>query len=205
MKNIIFDWSGVIKDAIESHLWVVNKMFEKFGANKISLEELKENWEQPYMPFYNKYLPDLTIKEEQAAYKEIILNIDCPKSEAFSGIVDLIKRLKEKGNFLAVISSDLPETVFAEIKDYGLENIFDDVITNIYDKFEAIRGLINERELNPNEMFLIGDSNHEIEAGKRAGIKSIAVTWGFSTEQKLKSENPDFMVNDLEELEKIVL
>jgi len=42
-KNIIFDWSGVIKDALECHLWTVNRIFKKFGAKEISMEELKEN------------------------------------------------------------------------------------------------------------------------------------------------------------------
>jgi len=33
MKNIIFDWSGVVKDAVEVELWKVNKAFNKFGMN----------------------------------------------------------------------------------------------------------------------------------------------------------------------------
>lgn len=33
IKNIIFDWSGVIKDCVEDHLFVVNKIFSKFGTN----------------------------------------------------------------------------------------------------------------------------------------------------------------------------
>ena len=204
-KNIIFDWSGVIKDSVKSHLWVVNKMFSKFGVNEISLEELNENWEQPYMIFYNKYLPNLTIEEEQATYKEIILSKDCPKSMAYPGIIELIKKIKEKDNFIAVISSDLPDTVFPEIRKYGLENIFDEIMINIYNKTKAIRDLIKKREFNPKDTFFVGDSNHEIEAGKQTGVKTIAVTWGFSTEQKLKLEKPDFIAHNLNELEGTIL
>ena len=54
-KNIIFDWSGVIKDAVEDHVWVVNRMFKNLGAKKITLEEMRQSWEQPYMKFWNKY------------------------------------------------------------------------------------------------------------------------------------------------------
>ena len=53
-KNIIFDWSGVVKDAVEDHVWVVNKMFKNLGGKEISLEEMRQNWEQPYMKFWNK-------------------------------------------------------------------------------------------------------------------------------------------------------
>jgi len=65
IKNIIFDWSGVIKDAGLSHLCVVNKIFETFGVKEITLDEMKESWVQPYMLFYKKYIPDITFEEEQ--------------------------------------------------------------------------------------------------------------------------------------------
>lgn len=202
-KNIIFDWSGVIKDAIDGHLWIVNRIFKKFGTNEISLEELKENWEQPYMLFYNKYLPNLTIEEEQTAYREALFHKDCPDSKVFPGITEFIKKLKRRNIFLGVISSDLADTVLPEIKKYDLEDIFDDVITDAHDKVEAVRNLIKKHNISQDETFFIGDSNHEIEAGKQTGIKTIAVTWGFITEQKLKLKKPDFIVHNLEELKKL--
>lgn len=205
IKNIIFDWSGVIKDAVESHLWLINRMFEKFGTNKISMEEVKNNWEQPYMVFYNKYLPNLTLEEEQKAYKELVLHKECPLSKSYPGIVEFIKKLKQRGFFVAVISSDIPETIFREIKKYGLEGIFDKVVVNVENKTNALKDLIKEKNLNLQRTFFIGDSNHEIESGKEAKIKNIAVTWGFSTEEKLKQTNPDFMAHNLEELENIIL
>ena len=69
IKNIIFDWSGVINDSVENLLIVVNQIFAELHLNPISLMELKENWEQPYMRFYNKYAPNLTLEEEIAAYR----------------------------------------------------------------------------------------------------------------------------------------
>jgi phosphoglycolate phosphatase len=44
-----------------------------------------------------------------------------------------------------------------------------------------------------------------MEVAKTVGIKSIAVTWGFATEEKLRSHNPDFIVHDAEELEKVLI
>jgi len=66
MKNIIFDWSGVIKDAFNSHHWVVNRIFRKYEIRELSAEELKVSWEEPYMIFFKKYLPKLDIEEIQS-------------------------------------------------------------------------------------------------------------------------------------------
>jgi phosphoglycolate phosphatase-like HAD superfamily hydrolase len=204
-KNIIFDWSGVVKDALECHLWLVNKIFKEFGAKEISMEELKENWEQPHMIFYNKYLPDLTNEEEEGAYKKGILSEECPKSKDYPGICEFIKKLKAEGYFLGVITTDISETILPEIKSYGLENIFDEVITNSFDKIISLKNMLEKRKLNPAKTYFIGDSNHEIVAGQATGVKTIAVTWGFNTEEYLKLKNPDFVVHNIKELENILL
>jgi phosphoglycolate phosphatase len=198
IKNIIFDWSGVIKDSIEDHLFVVNEIFTKFGVNKISLTELKENWEQPYMLFYNKYLPNLTLEQEMAAYKEAIMK--SPPPRFYAGIVDLIKGLKQQGIRMVVVSSDLSETLLSEIDSFGLNDIFLDVVTEVHDKTAAMECLIKKHSFDKSETFVVGDSNHEIEAGKHIGIKTVAVTWGFTLEDRLIASNPNFIAHNLDEL-----
>ena len=177
MGNIIFDWSGVIKDNLENHLWIVNRMFQKYGIKKINLEELKGNWKQPYMDFYNKYLPDMTLSEEQNVYKEGLRDKNGPKTKPYPGITEFVRRLKQKKHFLAVVSSDFPETLIPEIKSFGLENIFEEAITNVHNKTKAIKDL----------------------------IKTVAVTWGFNTEVDLALEKPDFIAHNLKELKNALI
>jgi len=203
IKNIIFDWSGVINDSIKNHLCVVNKMFKELGAKEISLEELKENWEQPYMRFYNKYLPNLTIKEEDVVYKKAIF--ECPKGKPYPGIVDLLEEFKDAGKKMVVLSSDLPDTLLPEIKNFGLEDIFIDVIYDVHDKTKGLYELIKRNNFKIEETIFIGDSNHEIEEGKKAGVTTGAVTWGFSTEKRLRALNPDFIIRDLDDFKSVIL
>lgn len=205
MKNIIFDWSGVVKDATKAQLWKVNKVFNRFGGESISMQEFKENFELPYMVFYNKYLPNVTKEQQDVYYKELSFSDECPKSDSCAGMVSLIKKLKNNGNYLAIVSSDSPEFLLQEMKDYGLDNIFEDIIMEVHHKEDGILSLIEKRNLNKNITYFIGDSNHEIEVAKTTGIKSIGVTWGFSTEEKLLALNPDFMAHNARELEDILM
>ncbi len=206
MKNIIFDWSGVVRDAALHQLWVINRIFGKFGVNEITLEEFRENWEQPYLLFYEKYLtPGFSSEDQSKYYREAIFHPDCPKTPAVSGMVELINKLKEKDYFLAVVSSDLPDTLLPELKSYGLENLFSEVVMDVHDKFNAVERIIKNNNLNPGETYFVGDSNHEIEVSQKAGIKSIAVTWGFTSEQKLRSKNPDYIFNSVLELQSHIL
>lgn len=202
IKNIIFDWSGVINDSVEFNHIVVNKIFKEFGANEISLEEFKNNWEQPFMLFYNRYLPDLTFEEEKEAYKRVIK--DKLVGKPFPGIVDLIKKFKEKEIKMVILSSDFPQTLLPEITSFGLDDIFIDVVTDVHDKLEGVKELIKKNNFKKEETIFIGDSNHEIEVGKIVGIKTGAVTWGFCTKEKLASLKPDFLITNLSELESAI-
>ncbi len=206
MKNVIFDWSGVIRDAALHQLWVTNYIFKKFSLGPICLEEFRENWEQPYLLFYQKYLPQGFSAEDQSiGYREAIFNKDCPKSLATVGIVELIKKLKAQGNFISVVSSDLPDTLLPELKEYGLEDVFSEVIFDVHDKFDAAESIIKKNNLNPENTYFVGDSNHEIDVSRKLGIKSIAVTWGFTSKSKLMSHNPDYVVDSVQELENLIL
>lgn len=202
IKNIIFDWSGVIKDCVNSGLWVVNEMFSQFGVPAISLDEFRRNWEQPYMNFYNKYIPNLTLAEEKVAYKKAILK--SPESSYYPGIVNLIKDLKRKGVRMVVISSDFSDNLKEEINNFDLNNIFIDVVSDSHDKTDDVMNVINKYKFDKEDTIIIGDSNHEVEAGKKAGIKTVSVTWGFTDRDKLSISKPDFMVNSIEELKTVL-
>jgi phosphoglycolate phosphatase len=204
-KNIIFDWSGVIKDSVNGQFWLVNKILQKFEVGKLSYEEFKDNWEQPYMRFYNKYIPNISHDEQHKVYMELTNDKSYPAALDYPGIISLILELKRKKKFLAVLSSDSPNTILPEIKKFGLENIFDDMIIHIHDKTEGMKKIIQNNNLISNETVIIGDSNHEIEIAKAVGAKSIAVTWGFCSEKRLVATGPDYLVHNIKELEEVLL
>ncbi len=206
MKNIIFDWSGVVRDTVTNQMWIVNNIFKKYGVGEISTEEFRENWRQPPAVFYQKYLPEGYDEAERSKlFQELQLDKDCPIATSFPEVVEFIHKCKEKGYFLAVVSSDFPETLLPEVKQYGLENVFKEIITDANDKLPPTQKLIKENNLNLDDTYFIGDSNHEIDVAKETGIKSVAVTWGFTSENKLKASNPNYVAHNVQELESVLL
>ncbi|MEK7654562.1 MAG: HAD family hydrolase [Patescibacteria group bacterium] len=206
MKNIIFDWSGVVRDTVTNQMWIVNRIFKKYGVGEISTEEFRENWKQPPALFYQKYLPEgYNEAERSKLFQALQLDKDCPSATAFFEVVELIHKCKKKDYFLAVISSDFSETLLPEVKEYGLENVFNEIITDSNDKLEPVQKIIRKNNLNLGDTFFVGDSNHEIDVAKKTGIKSVAVTWGFTSEKKLRASDPDYISNNVKELEAIIL
>jgi phosphoglycolate phosphatase len=49
--------------------------------------------------------------------------------------------------------------------------------------------------VRPTDCLFIGDSAADMEAGRRAGIATCAVTWGYGESQDLARYNPDFWID----------
>jgi phosphoglycolate phosphatase len=52
----------------------------------------------------------------------------------------------------------------------------------------------------PDECLMVGDSTADIEAGKRAGVKTCAVRYGYGKLEELEKLQPDYWVDDLRAL-----
>ena len=65
---------------------------------------------------------------------------------------------------------------------------------------EAVLALLGQAGVSSEEALLIGDSATDIETGRNAGLKTLAVTYGFGSREEIETSKPDFILNDLEEL-----
>lgn len=204
-KNVIFDWSGVVNDnAYAIYQTVLEVLSLKNSSQKISFEDFRKQWKQPYMDFYHKFLPNFSIEEQTILYKKILPKFE--KDKLYPGMDKLIKKLLDQKIKCFIISSDYPETLFRQIDLFGLKkSFFKEIIHSSYNKSIDVKNLIQKYDLSPDKTIFIGDSNHEIESARENGIKSCAVTWGLSDENNLLPFKPDFMAHNLLELEKILL
>jgi len=205
IKNIIFDWSGVINDNRDTSYLVILEMLKKFNVAPITMEKFRTEWEQPYMIFYNKFIPNLTLEEETKVYKEIYTNFAKDHQPfPYPKMVDMLKKFKHNGIKLIIISSDHPEHLFKEISDFGLNGVFDEINSNVHDKSEDLVDTIQRNNFNPQETIFIGDTQHEIDAGKSANLITGAVTWGIHSRSRLESAKPDYIIDSPDELAELV-
>ena len=52
----------------------------------------------------------------------------------------------------------------------------------------------------PEECLFVGDSAADMEAGRRAGVATCAVTYGYGKRADLAQFTPDYWIDDLREL-----
>jgi phosphoglycolate phosphatase-like HAD superfamily hydrolase len=54
--------------------------------------------------------------------------------------------------------------------------------------------------MQPEDCLMIGDAPADMEAGRRAGVKTCAVRYGYGNPAELAKHEPDYWVSDLREL-----
>ncbi len=52
----------------------------------------------------------------------------------------------------------------------------------------------------PKDCLFVGDSAADMEAGRRAGVATCAVTYGYGKREDLAQFTPDYWIDDLREL-----
>ena len=55
-------------------------------------------------------------------------------------------------------------------------------------------------KLDKSQIYFVGDNVSDVLTAKNAGVKSVAVQTGHSTEEELIQANPDFLIPSLSEI-----
>ncbi len=201
IKNIIFDWSGVISDDLTQSYEANMYIFKKFRVNKLTKEEYKEAFFLPYLDFYKKYIPNAKKEEIDSLFIEALKRVSKPR--IFIGVKETLEALNKRKIKMFVLSSHPITSVLEEAKDYGIKNLFEKIYGSVSNKIDEIKKLIEKNTLNIQETIFIGDMIHDIKSARSVNIRIAVVTYGYGSKIKLEKENPDFILNKFEEVMKI--
>lgn len=110
---------------------------------------------------------------------------------------------------LAVVTNK-PQAFTREIlRGLGLASYFGEVLG--YDSVEqkkphpeGILRVLSLWGLEPGRAVMVGDSPHDVLAGRAAGVVTVAVTYGFKPLDELKASGPDYLIDDIRELKELV-
>ena len=68
----------------------------------------------------------------------------------------------------------------------------------------VINKILKQKKIEKKDVFYVCDEVRDIAAAKKSGIKSIAVVWGYNSEEALQKEEPEFMIKTPQELNEIL-
>jgi phosphoglycolate phosphatase len=145
-------------------------------------------------------------------YREIYAEHITAQTRLYAGVRDALDVLRDRaadGVRLAVLSNK-PEQATREIlAAFGIDGHFSLIAGG--DSFEEmkpsplpLRRILEKLNVDAEQAAIVGDSVYDIEAGKAAGVRTIAALYGFQPPETLKALEPDHTVSAFAEILEIV-
>lgn len=206
-KTVLFDLDGTLIDTNELIHESYVHTTKKFGYD-FSREELLQFNGPPLQDVFIGINPEQA-EEMVETYLEHNHQHHDAYVQAFPHVVEVLERLTAKGIKLAIVSSKRRTGVNMGLKVTGLDRFFEEIVAvddveNAKPNPESVIKAMNALGGSPETTIMIGDNHHDIIAGQRAGVNTVAVAWSLKDEVFLRSLNPTHMIKDMRELITII-
>src|SRR5258708_25486236 len=116
----------------------------------------------------------------------------------FDGIDSMLEQLSAE-NEIIIITSNVSEVVENFLKSKNI-NCYKDIIGGEKEASKVLKIEAIKIKYPNHNYFYIGDTKGDIIEGKKAGVKTVAVTWGWHSESLLLKEHPNHIAHSPEEL-----
>jgi pyrophosphatase PpaX len=132
-----------------------------------------------------------------ATYRAYNLHHHDALVKPYEGVVEEVVKLKRKGKQLGLVTSKLKDGAMKGLRLAGLDQAFEIVIgagevTNPKPHPEPVLKALDLLDAAPERTVFIGDSRHDLECGRAAGVKTAAVLWGPFNRSHLEDLAPDY-------------
>jgi phosphoglycolate phosphatase len=205
---IAFDLDGTLIDSAPDLVEAVNYALTKLnkpthsqatiqqwignGADVLVKRALLNNWHVGEVP--NDF------EEAFELFKTYYAEHDWVHSRLYEGVLETLQILKNDGFKLACITNKTARFTNPLMETAGLAPYFDFIASG--DTFSEMKPnplpLLEVAKLfnvAPENAWMIGDSINDISAGKNAGFKTIAVSYGYAGQHSMADLNADYTVD----------
>ena len=195
MTNLfLFDFDGVLVDSLALYEDSVNVCLERIGKPLIrTREEFLDLFEDNFFSAIAKRGVD--VDEFMAASKAVTPTRDYGSVRPVEGLIPVLGELKKRHG-LVIISSNSTFAVRLMLARFGFEPYFDDVLGADFNfsKVEKILYAKGHYGMDARRTAYICDTAGDIREAREAGVKTVAVTWGWHPRERLERARPDAIV-----------
>lgn len=210
---VIFDLDGTLLDTLDDLCNSVNYSLRTNNFPERSLAEVRTFVGNGIRLLIERSVPEGTSKELIDKTFECFKTyyaVHCnDKTKTYPGVMDMLKELKKNGYKIAVLSNKAQYAV-TKLCDIYFNNLLDDAVgarENVAKKPspDALYICAENNNINLNNVIYVGDSGVDVATANNAGVRGIAVTWGFRSRELLIKCGAENLADNTDELLQILL
>ncbi|MCI0570799.1 MAG: HAD-IA family hydrolase [Myxococcaceae bacterium] len=197
-KSIVFDLDGTLVDSMPDIITSFLYAFGQAGLPTPDEAEVRALIGLPLQDMYGRLAPE-HVPALVAIYREHYPRNFLNRSRPFPGVVEVLRTLRERGYRLAVATTKRTDMARQFVEALGLAAELDHVQGTDGFPHKPAPDVIHRalHALGAEGLWMVGDTIHDIAAGKAAGLRTYAVTWDARAEATLAAAAPDVLQPDL--------
>ncbi|MET0405687.1 MAG: HAD family hydrolase [Cystobacter sp.] len=212
MKNAsIFDLDGTLVDTPRAIVETFTAAFATLGVASREPAAIRATIGLPLEKAFSHLLGvpvddaqvSQGVKQYQVLFKEIVL----PRAEGlvFPGVVQGLASLRSEGITLAVATSKFYASADALLKAAGIREPFSmvlgaDQVTRPKPHPEMGQRIMRELGVSSEHAVMVGDTTHDLQMARAAGMRSVAVTYGVHSVRELQASEPTWMADTFDDV-----
>lgn len=208
IETLLFDLDGTLINTTDLIIASFTDTLDRYFPNKFSREDIVQFIGPPLRETFMK-IDAQKADELIQQYREHNLKHHDALVKEYKGVYETIAALKEDDYKIGVVTTKLRPTVNRGLQVGRLDSFFDVVVTlddvkNAKPDPEPIYKALDQLKSDPSSSIMVGDSHHDILAGKNAGTYTAGVSWSVKGEDYLQSYKPDYMLGNMSDLLRII-
>lgn len=197
LTTFLFDLDGTLLDSVRLILDSYHHTTTVHGLPRRTDQEWLAGLGTPLrVQFKDAVRPDLPMDTLVATYREFNLANHDTMASAYPGVVDTLRQVRSRGIRFGLVTSKNQYGARLGLKLMGVESDFEvvigaDDVVNPKPHAEPVLKALELMKVRKDEAVYIGDSVHDMESGRAAGVRTAGVLWGPFTRAELERTKPD--------------
>ncbi len=208
---ICLDMDNTLLYSDKVHAVAFNRAFKKNGLPQLPVKDIIYYFGLAAKDMVGKLVPDISKEKMWAVindHDDFVVNDTVKYVRVIPGVKRALKILREHYK-LALLSNCKHREVVATIKAAGIEMstfivmVGNDEVKHPKPNPDEIRKAMWKARTKKG--YMVGDTTYDIDAGRAAGLKTIAVLSGNHSRARLKGHRPDYIIKSVADLPKLLI
>ncbi len=219
VEAVIFDLDGTLIDSAGIYFKIVEIVFERLDLPQPSRKAILDATEDGDFDWYYVLPVEVRDRKDEIITKALhVINEIAPQMfrddvKLIPGADKLMREISASGMKIGLVTSTSRQRLefkLEPLRSSGVDKLLEVIITtdDVQNKKPAADALLKcgkRLSVSLSKSIYVGDTRVDIRAGKAAGMKTIGVLTGFDDYELLKKEDPDVIINSVDELRKVII
>ena len=210
IKAVFFDLDGTLADARLDIAGAMNRVLKRLDRPERSVEDISSYIGTGVKDLIGKSLGGCDaglIDRATALYEEEYLKHPADHAILYPGVTKLLKDLSDKRKF--ILTNRYANLASALLKKLGIRAFFEEVFGGddegcIKPSSCVLDRILPAVKVDKKEAIIVGDMVIDVMTGKNSGVRTCWVTYGLGKKEDVLPLKPDYVIDRISELGRII-